>query len=367
MKHNDSGAKCVKPKAGNLLFMIIAGIILILVALALLFRHELKTLSSLKERSTGAYTMTYDGDYGFDEFLETGASSDKDIEIFVTKRLLKGLPIKLNVTDAGCTAFVTRNEEGDVIYGRNFDFTYAPFVQVYTNPDNGYASVSTVNLSFAGYGDDNLPTSGIAINNFLTLAAPFLPFDGMNEKGVSMALLAVPEADMKNDDNKVTLNTTTAIRLVLDKAATVDEAIELLKQYNIYFSGDVTCHFLIADASGRSVIIEYYDGALQVIEADTDYQIASNFIAYHDLKIGEGFTEFERYDAVEEVLKSNNNIVTTDECTDLLNKIGVYNNGIDKLQWSVVYNLTDKTGLIWPHRNSSQAWDFTIKKEEKQK
>ena len=116
-------------------------------AICFMFRHELKTLSSLKEKSVGVYVMTYDGDYGFDEFLETGANNDMDIEAFVTGRLLKGLPIQLNLSDAGCTAFVSQNEEGDAIYARNFDFVYAPFLQVYTDPDNDYASVSTVNLS----------------------------------------------------------------------------------------------------------------------------------------------------------------------------------------------------------------------------
>lgn len=324
-----------------------------------MFRHELKTLSTLKEKRAGVYIMTYDGDYGFDEFLETGADSDADIEAFVTKRLLKGLPIALNVSDAGCTAFVSQNEEGDIIYARNFDFVYAPFLQVYTDPDNGYASVSTVNLSFAGYGKDNLPSSGISINNFLALAAPFLPFDGMNEKGVCIALLAVPEVQMTADPDKITLNTTTAIRLVLDKAASTDEAVELLKKYNIYFSGDITCHFLIADAAGKSIIVEYYDGGLQVVESDTDYQIASNFVAYNGLNIGEGYTEFDRYNAVEEVLR-NHHVVTLEECENLLNAIGVYDGETDKLQWSVVYNLTDKTGRIWPHRDISEAWDFTI-------
>ena len=47
----------------------------------------------------------------------------------------------------GCTAFVTRNEKGEVLYGRNFDFLYAPSLQLYTEPENGYKSVSTVNLS----------------------------------------------------------------------------------------------------------------------------------------------------------------------------------------------------------------------------
>ena len=65
--------------------------------------------------------------------FENGATNDADIESFVTKRLLKGLSIDLNVTGAGCTAFITNNELGDIIYGRNFDFTYSPSLQVFTD------------------------------------------------------------------------------------------------------------------------------------------------------------------------------------------------------------------------------------------
>ena len=344
----------------RILVVILLLFILIIAIAGVLFKHELKTLISLKQKEPGVYTMTYSGDYGFDEFLKTGAKSDKDIETFVTKRLLKGLPIEINVTDAGCTCFVSRNENDDVVFCRNFDFEYAPMLQVCTKPDNGYASISTVNLSFAGYSKDNLPSSGIGVHNFLTLAAPYLPFDGMNEKGVCIALLAVPEADAGNMPDKRTLNTTTAIRLVLDKAANVDEAVNLLRQYNIYFSGDVECHFLIADASGKSVLVEYFDGGLQTVKADTDYQIASNFIAYRGVNIGEGFHEFERYDTVETLLKQNHNVVTIQECEDLLNEIGIVYKGTDKLQWSVVYNLNNRSGKIWPHRDSDKAWNFEV-------
>lgn len=341
--------------------LIIAIVLAVIVTIAFfMFRNELISLSSLQQKTQGVYTMTYSGDYGFDEFLKVGAKSDKDIENFVAKRLLKGLPIEINVTGAGCTCFVSRNEENDVIFCRNFDFSYAPMLQVHTKPDNGYASVSTVNLAFAGYGEDNLPTSGMGFNNFLTLSAPFLPFDGMNEKGVCIALLAVPEADAGYSPDKITLNTTTAIRLVLDKAADVDDAVELLKQYNIYFSGDVECHFLIADASGKSVLVEYYDGGLKTVESDGDYQIASNFIAYNGVNIGEGFNEFERYDAVEALLTMKNNVVDMKDCEDLLNEIGIVYEGTDKLQWSAVYNLTDGTGKIWPHRDIEYAWNFDV-------
>lgn len=343
----------------NILTIIICVIIFLLTILFIAFRHEIRTLASLEERSPGAYTMVYDGDYGFDEFLAAGANDDKQIEEFITKHLLKGIPVNLNVSGAGCTSFATRNVNSDVIFARNFDFEYSPFVQVYTNPEKGYASVSTVNLSFAGYSKNNLPASGIALKNFLTLAAPFLPFDGMNEKGVCIALLSVPEAQPEIDPEKITLNTTTSIRLVLDKAANVDEAIELLRKYNIFFSGNVKCHFHIADSTGRSVLVEYYDGGLQVVEPETDYQIASNYIAYNDLNIGEGFTEFERYNEVKTALEDNDGI-TLNECEELLNRIGIVYNGNDKLQWSVIYNLTQGNGEIWPHRNHDQAWDFNL-------
>ena len=109
----------------NIFFKIIAIIGAVLLSLLiitlLVFRNELCSLASLQLIDEyGMYQMTYYGDYGFDEFLEIGAESDADIEAFVTKRLLKGLPISLRETGDGCTAFVVKNEEGEILFGRNF-------------------------------------------------------------------------------------------------------------------------------------------------------------------------------------------------------------------------------------------------------
>ena len=354
----------MKQKKKKIVLRVIAGIgiallIIIIVALVL-FRNELRSLMSLKKVDDyGMYQMTYYGDYGFDEFLEIGAENDAGIEAFVTKRLLKGLPINLGVTGDGCTAFVVKNENGDILFGRNFDFLYAPSLQLYTAPDNGYASVSTVNLSFAGYSEDNLPI-GSLFDDFLTLAAPYLPFDGMNEKGLAIALLAVPEAEVPYNPDKITLNTTTAIRLVLDKAATVEEAIELLSQYNIYFSGGIECHYLIADGSGHSVIVEYVNQELCAVEAEDEYQIASNFIAYDGLNIGEGFTEFERYDKVQDAIEANNGILEAGQAVQLLADVGVFDGDMDKLQWSVLYNLTTGNGEIFANRKTNNIIGFNL-------
>ena len=339
----------------------LAGAVVVgLITLGALFWNEIRSLASIRQVDEyGMSQMTYYGDYGFDDFLQTGAEDDGDIEEFVTKRLLKGLPIDLDVPGVGCTVFVTRNEEGEIIMGRNFDFSYAPSMQVWTRPESGYASVSTVNLSFAGYSKDNLP-SGLNFDSFLALAAPFLPFDGMNEKGLAVALLAVPEAEPPVDESKVTLNTTTIIRLILDKAATVEEAVDLMRGYNIYFSADIYCHYIIADASGKSVLVEYFDGGLQVVPTEQSYQIASNFIAYNGVNIGEGFSEFERYDAVEAAIQNNGERLSEAQAVDLLAEVGAYYEGEDRLQWSVLYNLSNLDGTIFAHRNTDNTINFQL-------
>ena len=336
--------------------------LVVAIAAISLFGNELKSLLSINKLDDyGMLQMRYYGDYGFDDFLKIGAESDADIEAFVTKRLLKGLPIDLNVAGDGCTAFAVQSEAGDILFGRNFDFSYAPSMQVYTRPKNGYASVSTVNLSFAGYSQDKLP-SGVNPKSFLALAAPYLPFDGMNEKGVAIALLAVPETHLEKDVDKLTLNTTTAIRLVLDKAATVEEAVALLRQYNIYFSGGIDCHYLIADASGKFVLAEFWDGQLQAVTTDAEYQIATNFIAYNGLNIGEGYDEFDRYDKVKAAIEENNGTLTQEQAIKTLTEVGVYGeNGEDKLQWSVLYNLTDLSGVLFAHRNNQNQTDFQLR------
>lgn len=350
-----------KRKTGVIILISIGAVLLLLLlAAAMLFRNELRSVMSLKKADDyGMYQMIYYGDYGFDKFLELGADSDADIEAFVTKRLLKGLPIDLGVTGDGCTAFVVKNDNGELLFGRNFDFLYAPSLQVHTTPESGYASVSTVNLAFAGYSKEKLP-DGTLFDRFLTLAAPFLPFDGMNEKGLAIALLAVPEAQAPYSPDRVTLNTTTAIRLVLDRAATTDEAVELLRQYNIYFSGGICCHYLIADAGGHSVIVEYFDNELRVVEADREYQIASNFIAYNDLNIGEGFTEFERYGRVQSVIEANEGTLGRDRAIALLADVGVMDGETDKLQWSVLYNLTTGDTELFANRKTDNIIEFHL-------
>ena len=332
------------------------------VGLTVVFHSEIRTLMSLKQMDDHPfYTMTYYGDYGFDDFLKQGAHSDGDIENFITHRLLKGLPIKLNVTEGGCSAFTAVNDNGEHLYGRNFDFTYSPAVLVKTKPKNGYSSISMANLAFAGYTEKYIPKPK-TLSSFLTLAAPYLPFDGMNEKGLCVALLAVSEAHPKENSKAVTLNTTTTIRLLLDKAANVEQAEKLLKEYNIYFSGGVNCHYLIEDATGKSVLAEYWDNNVQFVESKENYQVATNFIEYDGLNIGETGTsnyaknEFERYDIINTSLAKSGGGISADNAMALLKSASQ-----KKTQWSIVYNLKTLSGKVCIANDYSSPYSFDLK------
>ncbi len=317
---------------------------------------EVKSLNSFKIIDKyPLYSMKYYGDYGFDDFLKVGAKNDTEVEEFVRARLLGQSKGSYEPVAGGCTVFSVKNTENQVLFGRNFDFDFSPCMVLQTAPDNGYKSISLVNLGFLGYNKDKLPKK-MSKDILMTLAGPYLPFEGMNEKGVAIALLAVPYAEPPKKDGQTTLNTTTAIRLVLDKAASVNEAIDLLKKYNYYFSGDVACHYLIADAQGDSALVEFMDNEVQVIRTKESYQVASNFIAYKDIRAGEGFDEFDRYNKVEEKLKKLKGNINENDTMKILESVS-----IKRTQWSAVYNLSKKTVSVSMGKNYDKQYSFDIK------
>ena len=354
-------------------FLVLLGVILTAItSLVVMYKNELKTLQTLEQIDDyGMYTMTYHGDYEFDELMKTGIKNDSDIGRFVVDNLFtfdncdglrKVLMDAFNKVDGGCTSFVARNDEGEMIYGRNYDYIYSPSLVLKTKPDNGYESISTVNMSLLGFSSNSIiPLRSRErltwFEGALMLLTPFLPFDGMNEKGVAISMLTVPEAEPPLDFSKPILNPTLAIRLVLDKAANVEEAIALLSKYNLYFSGNIPCHFLIGDASGNSVIIEYIDKEMKVIESDTSYQTCANYIAYDERKGGTGR---DRCGIIEKEMSENNNRISNETALNLLALTGGYDGSNDSLQWSVLYNLTNRSSEIFAHRKVKDRTYFQI-------
>jgi len=93
------------------------------------------------------------------------------------------------------------------------------------------------------------------------------PFsDGMNEHGLATSALWLAESKYA-EPGPDTWPITDLIPLLLGNAKTVDEAIELVKAHTwsganagVFGSIDITAHFEVTDATGRSVVFEFLDG-----------------------------------------------------------------------------------------------------------
>ena len=313
----------------------------------------LRSLQSLTKRDNyPMYTMSFYGDYHFEDFLKEGVDKEGSMLPFIRSRLVKDF--EPNMPNFGCTAFIAKDENGDILYARNYDFRYAPSLLLETHAKGDYKSVSTVDMSFMGYDKERLPDD--FKERLPLLATPYMPFDGMNEKGLAIAILLVPKADLPNDPKKITLNTTTINRLILNKAATVNEAIQYFCEYNIFFPKEYYCHYFIADQSGKSVIVEFWDGAMHI----TEENIATNFIAYNGLNMDGNTNPCERYNIVKSKLDINSGTLSTMEAASLLCDVACYDGESHILQWSVVYNLSALTGMIFPGRDISKPYCFNI-------
>jgi len=331
-------------------FTLLALILILVVTFFALFGKEVSSISSINEVvSAEFFTMTYKGNYGLDELLKQGVATDGELVTFVSQRLLKGLPLKFDLPDLGCSTFAAQTPDGDYIFGRNFDNKDTPVMLVRTNPKGDYASISVVNLSFIGYSANYLPKS--LLKSILALAAPYAPLDGVNEKGLAIGVLQLDVAPTKQDTGKLKITTTAAIRMILDKAATVDEAIALLSQYDMQSSANGCYHFQIADAFGKSVVVEYVNDEMVVL----DLSCATNFfLAPGDMyDVGGGQN---RYEILVDTLTEKDGILTAAEGMDLLKAVKQ-----DSTQWSALYNNTKQTLSLSIHGNYTKIYEYSVK------
>ncbi len=100
----------------------------------------------------------------------------------------------------------------------------------------------------------------------------------MNEQGLVVGMAAVPPGQMTLDPNKATVGSIRVIRMILDHANTVDEALDILSRYNVDMQGGIPIHYLIADRSGQAALVEYYRGELFVFRNEAPWHLATNFL-----------------------------------------------------------------------------------------
>jgi len=291
-----------------------------------LSEDQIATLSSLKKVDVyPLYTMRYYGAY-------SQSSSSKDNPLYATN--LPKSDLNPFSSPWACSLFTSLASTDNMLYGRNFDWEYSPALLLFTDPPDGYGSVSMVDIAYLGFGGDRATTLlDLPLDERRSLLnAPFWPFDGMNERGLVVGMAAVPESEMPYDQDKESIGSLGVIRQMLDHAANVDEAVAILQSYNVDMGGGPPIHYLIADSSGRAVLVEFYEGEMVVISNETDYHLATNFLR---ASVGESAAgQCQRYDELSQRLAETEGRMTARDGMNLLEEVSQ-----GGTQWSVVYEI----------------------------
>ena len=277
-----------------------------------------KTLSSLKQFNESLYSLDWYGDVDVDYLLSYDINTvfkylKRTRQIIKSKRAYLRFKRKF-----GCSTFSFHNKDNEHCLARNFDYPPSPCAVIKTHPSKGYKTIgiADLNVMLFGYKKRVLSKKKNKKNIFL---APYVVMDGMNEKGLVVSVLQLTDKITKQKTGKRKIMTSLAIRAILEKCTTVEEAITFLQSHDMTSSILSNYHFQIIDKNS-SVLIEYVNNVMHIYrEKDWPNQCLTNFY------ITEGANNkhtngTDRYEIILKALKEHKTF-TDEEAYDVLDKI----------------------------------------------
>ena len=230
-----------------------------------------------------------------------------------------------------CTIFDTKNSKDEILVGRNFDW-----------------SKSNAQVNFIP-SDKN--RYGVVL---LSLENPNMPYEGMNDKGLFVAISAVPHSKTALNIFKPIRKSLEMIKVILQKASTIDEAIEQFDKYSIAFGeflGNPLIHFKMVQKDGDSAVVEFVNNKRVIIRGEKSRVLTNHYLS--DLSIEpKSKSTIKRYTIVKKNLNENSSL---QKVFEILKKSRQENT-----IWSTVYNLT-KQEVYFRYRNHHAK--FNLKDE----
>jgi penicillin V acylase-like amidase (Ntn superfamily) len=211
-----------------------------------------------------------------------------------------------------CTVFHVLDQKANVLVGRNLDWETKGGKVWFIPETEGKNSIAI----FEQYG----------IN---------MPYEGINNKGLFIGQAAVPNTPTPVSIFKPMRKSLEMIRIVLEQADTVDNALKIFPKYTVVFGkflGHPQIHYKIVDANGNSAIVEYINNEIKVIK---DSQVMTNHYISNQSIATESKTSFERYKTANHELKKPQNTIS--DIQDILHKVSQ-----NSTVWSNVYDLSNQ-------------------------
>ncbi len=315
----------------------VAVILLLLAGIFIIDPHLLSLATFRKVDDFPLYTMRYLADY---KCLESVGL--KEIPEFNSRVAGEGQPF-------ACTVIYGHSPQGEAWLGRNLDWDRRAALLLFTDPPDGYASVSMVDLGFLGF-EERVTWEALE----RLKEAPFWPMDGMNERGVAVGNLAVPATPGLRDPAKPSLDSLEIIRLILDYAGDLDEALALVQSVNIQFRGGPWLHYLISDREG-SAVVEILSDRVSIIRSQEPWQAATNFLLT-GLSESEADASCDRYRLASDRLAASQGFLEPLQAMEILKDTSQ-----ESTVWSAVYHLTSGEVLVSLGGDYSQVHAFTLK------
>ena len=319
-----------------------AAVVVLLVASFIGFSsNKGDSLGFTVEEIDGIPHITITADYGFDDYLETGSCDLEEFYDYIQDNVTDGKRIP-GINPISCSAFTITKEDSNAPYaGRNFDFRYSEPGIIHTNPNNGYSSMSTVDLRM--FGETGATISDMK-KDIRYLSTPYIPLDGINEKGVFVCvnMVHINQTVQEDVEGNVHIFMTSMLRVILDNAASTEEAIELASHYNM--NTDINYHIFVVDSTGDSRVIEVVDNVRYVTPTDI---VTNHYITEFGPPVPETDNSLLRYDTIAESMEGKDSMSELEVKSTMMSVMQDDPDHIHFTRWTVIYDLEDLVAVIW--------------------
>ena len=279
--------------------------------------------------------------------------------------------LKNQEKDPLCSMFTFFGNQEKALYGRNFDNVFSELVVGYYFPKDGYSSMAFTPLMLFGFDKKTRFNMGNPYNRAQLVACPAYSIEGMNEMGITVSLAYMNEQKISLNPEKEPKFLIHLVREILDKAGSLEEAIQICLQYNVFDHGlDILSHRIFIGApDGRSVVLECGEGKMNLILNEESWQAVTNSLLFNVPEERRRMA-CSRYDRISRTLSAK--VVDSSFCwedgMDLLRRLKQVNRTYTvrserlkiSTQWSAVFNMKAREAYICLWRDYEKVYRFGI-------
>jgi len=317
-----------------------------------------KTLASLKEVD-GLYVMTFYGDY------------TQQVKNF-HERMLMNAMIGTIVRRHYCSLFSYFGDRQNPLFGRNFDNVDTHLLACYYFPENGYASIGFTPMKDLGVDGKTKLNMDSSFQKMKLANCACFTIEGMNEKGVCVALASIEPVEYEPEENKESMWLIHLMRQILDHAASADDAVRIARSYNVFDNGlgVLSHHILVADPAG-SAVLEHDGTEMRVIPKQGAWQAATNW-KLCDVPMERTRKNCARFRTATDILKTSGESMTWKGGMNILDKVAQrsvkYVIGGEKItvntEWSAVFNMKKREVYISLDMDYDKVFKLSLRDRE---